>query len=60
MKNLGSAAVGDIGARLGGRAFHGNMPGRMADSLYLEIQHHGGRSQETRAARQGYRRRQSR
>ncbi len=34
MKNLGSAAVGDIGARLGGRAFHGNMPGRMADSLY--------------------------
>jgi type IV secretion system protein TrbL len=34
MKNLGGAAVEDIGRRLGGRAHHGTMGGRMADSLF--------------------------
>jgi type IV secretion system protein TrbL len=36
VKNLGTAAASDIGARLGGRAVHGNMPGRMAESLHAK------------------------
>jgi type IV secretion system protein TrbL len=32
-KNLGSAAVEDVGRRLSGRAHHGTMAGRMADSM---------------------------
>lgn len=32
-KNLGSAAMQDIGARLGGRAHHGTMGGRMGDRM---------------------------
>jgi type IV secretion system protein TrbL len=36
MKNLGGAAVEDIGRRLGGRAHHGTMGGRMADSLFQQ------------------------
>ncbi len=33
-RNLGGAAVADVGARLGGRAHFGNMSGRMAQDLH--------------------------
>ena len=33
-RNLGTAAVADVGARLGGRAHFGNMTGRMAQDLH--------------------------
>ena len=33
MKNLGSAAAGDVGRRLSGRAHHGTMGGRMAEAM---------------------------
>lgn len=44
-KNLGSAAMADVGARLGGRAHHGTMGGRMGDRMQT-------RAADMRAARE--------